>query len=369
MSPVDVAVVGAGIVGLAHAVEASKRGQSVVVVERDERPVGASVRNFGHGGVTAQTGRALRLARVARRRWLELGRQAGFWVGETGAVVVARADDERAVLEELAAERHGEVDLLDPRELRERVPVDGDGVVGGAHLPLDLRVDPREAVPSLARWLAGRPGVDFRWSTSLVDIEPGLVRTSTGTVDARRTVVCLGHDVDRLFPDIAAEAGVQRCLLHMLRVASPGGARFEPAVLTGSSLLRYGAFLACPSSHEVRRRFEREHLALIDADVNLMFTQRRDGDLLIGDTHHYDHTVDPFRREGLDDLILREVGSLLGTAALEVKERWQGVYASAPGDFLVAAPVGGARVVSVTSGIGMTTALGLASEVLDELLP
>ncbi len=140
-------------------------------------------------------------------------------------------------------------------------------------------------------------------------------------------------------------------------------------MLTGSSLLRYGAFVACPSAAAVRQRFERDHPELIDADVNLMFTQRPDGDLLIGDTHHYDRTVDPFRREELDNLILREVGRLLGVDRLDVKERWQGVYASASGDFLVATPVDGARVVSVTSGIGMTTALGLAPEVLDDLLP
>ena len=38
---VDLAIVGAGIVGLAHAVEAVRRGLSVVVVERDERATGA----------------------------------------------------------------------------------------------------------------------------------------------------------------------------------------------------------------------------------------------------------------------------------------------------------------------------------------
>jgi glycine/D-amino acid oxidase-like deaminating enzyme len=50
----DVIVVGADIVGLAHAWVASRRGLRVLVVERDPRCVGASVRNFGFVTVTGQ---------------------------------------------------------------------------------------------------------------------------------------------------------------------------------------------------------------------------------------------------------------------------------------------------------------------------
>lgn len=364
----DLVVIGAGIVGLAHAAEAASRGLSVIVIDRDERPVGASIRNFGHGCVTGQAGTSLELARAARRRWLQLGSQAGFWVGETGAVVVARADDERAVLEELASERHDEVELLDAGELRDRVAVTPDDLAGGAHLALDIRVDPVAAIPALARWLAEQPGVGFRWTTSLLGVEPGVVHTSGGPIEGSRTVICVGHDVDRLFPDLSADAGLQRCQLHMLRVDAPGGARFEPAVLTGSSLLRYAAFAACPSAADVQRRFEHDHPQLLAAGVNLMFTQRPDGALTIGDTHEYGHTVDPFQREELDELLLTEAGRLLGVEHLRVRQRWQGVYASSPDDHLVATPVEGARVVSITSGIGMTIALGLAPAVLDDLL-
>jgi FAD dependent oxidoreductase TIGR03364 len=366
--PTDLVVVGAGIVGLAHAAEAVRRGLSVTVVERDERPVGASVRNFGHGCITAQSGRALRLATAARARWIELGAAAGFWVGETGTVVAARADDEMAVLAELAAERGDGVRLLDAAGVCDRVPLADDDLVGGALLDADVRVDPREAAPALAAWLGTQPGVRFLWSTALTGVEPGQARTSRGTVDARHAVVCVGHDVDRLFPGLAAEAGVQRCALHMLAVAAPGGRRYPAAVLTGTSLLRYSAFASQPSAATIRERLAGEAPALLAADVNLMFTQRPGGDLLVGDTHHRARTVDAFRDEALDDLLLAEAGRLLGAGPLAVRQRWQGVYASAPGEFLVASPAAGVRVVSVTSGIGMTCAFGLAPEVLDDLL-
>lgn len=364
--PVDLVVVGAGIVGLAHAVDAVRRGLSVAVVERDERAVGASVRNFGHGCFTAQDGDALRYAMAARTAWLSLAEEAGLWLSEGGTVVVARADDEYAVLEEFGAARDGQVVLLDAREVAERVPV-GPGVVGGAWLPMDVRVDPRHAVHAIAAWLA-RQGVRFHWATSAHLVEPDAVLTGRGRIEAGRVVVAVGHHVDRHFPDLAERSGLRRCALHMLRVADPHGRRVDPAVLSGFSLLRYASFTACPTGPALRTRLESEHPALTGIGLNLMFTQRPDGDLIIGDTHAYGGTFDPFKDDDLDRHVLDETARLLGAGRLTVRERWRGVYASAPGPFLVAAPMPGVRVVSVTSGIGMTTALGLAPEVLDDLL-
>ncbi|MEV0612171.1 TIGR03364 family FAD-dependent oxidoreductase [Nonomuraea sp. NPDC050404] len=361
----DLVVVGAGIVGLAHAVDAVRRGLSVAVVERDERAVGASVRNFGHGCFTAQSGDALRYATAARAAWLDLAKEAGIWLGDGGTVVVARADDEYAVLEEFSAARDGQAVLLDGREVADRVPV-GPGVVGGAWLPMDLRVDPRQAVHAIAAWLARR-GVRFHWAASARLVEPGAVITGRGRIDAGRVVVAIGHHVDRLFPDLAERAGLRRCALHMLRVADPHGRRVDPAVLTGFSLLRYDGFTACPTGPALRARLTAEHPELVGIGLNLMFTQRPDGDLTIGDTHAYGGTFDPFRDDTLDRHVLAETARLLGADRLVVRERWRGVYASAPEPFLIAAPMAGVRVVSVTSGIGMTTALGLAPEVLDDL--
>jgi FAD dependent oxidoreductase TIGR03364 len=362
----DLAVIGAGIVGLAHAVDAVRRGLSVVVMERDDRAVGASVRNFGHGCITAQEGEALGYALAARELWIGLAKHAGFWLGETGTVVVARADDELAVLEELAVTRDGHVVLLDAHGVAARVG-DMPGTVGGAWLPLDLRVDPRSVAAALAAWLVEQ-GVVFQWSTTAHVIEPGLVATSRGEVHADRIVVAIGHDIDRHYPDLAARKAIRRCSLHMLRVATPSGRAIEPAVFTGSSLLRYPAFRSCPSTGHVRARLAEACPELLAADVNLMLTQSADGDLFIGDTHAYASTPAPFRPEDLDRLLLDQVAQLFGVSALRVRERWRGVYASAPQDeFLIATTAPGIRAVSITTGIGMTTALGLAPRVLDEL--
>lgn len=366
----DLVVIGAGIVGLAHAAEALSRGASVAVVERDDRAVGASIRNFGHICTTVQDGRALDLALVARERWLELGRKAEFAVHESGTVVLARTEEELAVLDEFTNVRGSEqarwLDTDDRPAL-----VAGPSVLGAAHLPLDLRVHPEQAVDALAEWLTAE-GVEFYWGTNVTAVDADqsgvVVHTPKGDIRAVRAVHAVGHDVDRLYPQIAADVEVERCRLQMLEVAAPGGVRIESALLTGLSMLRYGGFAAMPSAAAVRAHFEEQAPELLDVEMNLMATQRPNGNLVLGDTHHHARTHTPFDDERNAELLLRE-GALLFGEPLRVVRRWRGVYATSPQtDFLIAAPAPSVRVVSVTSGIGMTTALGLAPTVLDDLL-
>lgn len=363
----DLVVVGAGIVGLAHAIEARARGLSVVVVERDARAVGASVRNFGHIGTTIQGGEAAGYAAAARERWLSLAPKAGFEVLETGTLVVARSEAELAVLEEFAAGHPDLVRLLGPGRTRDLFPLATGEVTGSAHLPQDLRIDPREAVPALAAWLES-VGVRFAWDTHVGSAGEGVVHTSRGDVHGARAVYACGHNLDRLFPDIAGEHGVQRCLLQMLEVAPPRDVRIGPAILTGTGMLRYPALAAMPSVAAVRAEMESKHPELLSRHVNLMLAQRPEGSVVLGDTHHYDRTHQPFDDECAAELLLQEGARLLG-AKLTVRRRWRGIYAESPvTDFLIAQPHPGGRVVSVTTGIGMTTALGIAPAVLDQLL-
>jgi FAD dependent oxidoreductase TIGR03364 len=364
----DVLVVGAGIAGLSHAIAAVERGLTVTVIDRDARAVGASIRNFGHACVTAQSGELAELALVARHKWLQYGRAAGAYVVESGALTIARTPAESAVLDELSASREsGQVRLLTEHEVRERLGAPKGGrhldptIRGGALLRDDLRVDPREAVGALAAWLAEQPGVTFSWRTSFLGASDGVVRTTRGDFHATRTIVCVGHDLDLLYPELAERHEVERCALQMARVQPPEGFTLHPAVLTGTSMLRYPAFAETDAAAALRVEMAAEHPELVDIVANVMFTQRPDGTLIVGDSHRYAVTHDPFLAEPTADILLDAVARILGVARLHVIERWQGVYAfSSQQPFLIAEPVPGVTVAIVTSGVGMTISLGLA---------
>lgn len=358
-------VVGAGIVGLAHAAEAVDRGLSVVVIDRDARAVGASVRNFGHACVTAQSGELLDLAHVARERWLAQSRDAAFFAIESGALAVAQSPAELAVLDELSASREaGEVQLLTAAELRSRYSdVAGEAVIGGALLRDDLRVDPREAVGAIAAGLAAR-GVRFLWRTAYLGASAGVADTSRGSITAQRVIVCVGHDLDYLYPQLAEAHEVQRCGLQMARVRAASPVQLRPAVLTGTSMLRYPAFTGTEAAGALLEEIAAGDPELIDIAANVMFTQRPDGTIIAGDSHSYDLTMAPFLAESTWDVLLERIRRVLGVERLEVVERWQGVYASSPQHpYLVAEPEPGVTAVSITSGVGMTISFGVAASV------
>jgi D-hydroxyproline dehydrogenase subunit beta len=369
----DLCVVGAGIVGLAHALEGRRRGLRVAVLERDDRAVGASVRNFGHAFFGAvQDGADLECALRSRERWLELGPRAGLRLVQDGTLLVAREQDELAVLEGAAANPRRAARMLSTAQAGELVPIPTHELAGALHSMLDLRVDPRSAVAGLAGLLEEDPDAQLHWATPVHELEPGAVHGCALTVRAPMIVVCPGPGFGTLAP--ALRAGLEEltlCKLQMLRIAAPGGHRYGPALATGLSLIRYPAFASQPAAAGLRERLQTQRPELLEAGIHLLVTQLPDGDLIIGDTHAYGDTLSPFREERLDELLLAEARRLLGGHPLEVHQRWHGIYPSAPpgkGHFVVTAPFEGVRVVEVISGLGMTMAFGQAAATFDGLL-
>jgi FAD dependent oxidoreductase TIGR03364 len=367
----DVCVVGAGIVGLAHALEARRRGLTVAVLDRDDHAAGASVRNFGHLFFTSVAdGAPFERAMLARERWLELIDSARLHVAPAGTLIVGREADEVALLEAVAADPARHARMLTRAEVGALAPIPTGEVTAGFHGTLDVRVNPREAVAGLAALLADDPQAKICWRAQVHEVEPGAVHAADLTIRSPGIIVCPGPDYRSLPP--ALRPGLEQltlCSLQMLRLAAPNGHRYPTALATGLSLVRYPAFASRPESGPLRARLQAERPELLQHGIHLLVTQLPDGDLIVGDTHAYGDTPAPFGDELLYSLLLDEARRLLGYEP-EVRQRWHGIYPSATTEtdaFIVTAPLPGVRVVQNVAGIGMTLSPGQAPAVLDAL--
>lgn len=376
MTHSDIIVVGAGIIGLAHARAAARRGLSVTILEADQAPRGASVRNFGHACITGQTGEFAELAATGRQHWLDAAAEADFWAAPTGAFVVASSQAQMAILEQArAAKGAAAIDLLTPDRLGAAVTGDPHarlrGAVGGAHLTADLRVDPRTAAPRLAQTLAATSAVDLRTGVRVTRVGEGTVETSVGAFTADHVIVCTGHELPALFPELAAEAELVECALSMTLAATPEHIRTEAAVLSRTSLLRYDAFASMRAAEAVRDEVARSAPELIAVGANVMFGPRPDGTIIIGDSHEYGRSVDPFIPESTTEVLLAEAAAVLNQpTGFSIRQRWQGIYASSPTRPLLIETVDErTTVATVATGIGMTIAFGLAERTLADIRP
>ena len=186
----DLAVVGAGIVGLAHALAAARRGLRVVVDRpraRGDRRVGAQFR-LRHRHRPAA--RRMLAARPALARRLAGGGAAGRHRDRAGGPrSSSRSGPEAiAVLEAFAATEMGAA----ARSSTARGP-SPPSRLGAARRslaalwsPHELRVESRDAIPQLAAWLEQAHGVAFVRDTLVKDVAPPRLTTTAGTFGAER---------------------------------------------------------------------------------------------------------------------------------------------------------------------------------------
>jgi FAD dependent oxidoreductase TIGR03364 len=367
----DLAVIGGGVIGLAHAYTAAKAGLRVAVIEKDARANGASIRNFGFVTVTGQErGDSWRLARRTRDVWAQIAPQAGLRIEQRGLYLTARSAEAVAVIEAFLATEMGEgCGLMTPEAFRQAADgLGGPDLMGALYSPHDLRVESRDAIPALAAWLAETLGVVFLNETVAFEAAPPKIRTSRGVVEAGAVVVCPGDDFVTLYPERIAGYGLRKCRLSMVKLADPG-LRLPGALMSDLSLTRYRGYAALPQARALETRLRAEQPSHFAHGVHLIVAQGADGGLIVGDSHHYNDLPGPFAPAEAERDILDEYARATGRAPPPVLERWTGVYAVADDrTYLIDTPEPGVRLVIVTSGTGASTGFGIAERVIGDLL-
>jgi FAD dependent oxidoreductase TIGR03364 len=367
----DLAVVGAGILGLATALAGARRGLRVVVIDRDAQANGASVRNFGFITVSGQeSGVMWARARRSRDVWSEVAQAAGIPVLQNGLWVTARRPEAVAVMEAFMATDMAEgCSLLTPDEARRRCPqLVAPDLAAVLISALELRVESRLAIPRLAAWLSDAHGVRFLRNTTVQTIEVPVLHTSSGRVLAEHIAVCPGDDFNGLYAERLRRLALTRCKLQMLRLADPGF-KMPAAFMSDLGLARYAGYAALGAAGALKARLVREQPDHLEHGVHLIVVQSADGSLVVGDSHHYAPTPDPFGRDDVDALILEEFRAALGISPPRVLERWIGTYASAPDKAaFIDAPEAAVRLAMVTSGAGASTGFAMGEELVASLL-
>lgn len=367
----DVAVVGGGIVGMAHAWQAATRGLSVVLIERDTTARGASVRNFGMIlPLGASPGKTHELALRSLALWRQLAAAADLWYSELGALMAAYQQDEVAAMNELAASETGRdysCTWLTKKDAAAKCPaLNTEGLLGGLWTRAVMLVDPREVMVRLPIWLAEKFGVHLRFETPVRSISAPFVETEAETWQADRIIVCPGADLDTLFPDVLSDCALTYCKLQMMRtVAQPHNWRLGPIVLGGLSLRHYPVFKECSATASVARRIANHNPELDRWGIHVMVAQNGRNELVIGDSHEYSPKPAWRDQRAIDALLLQQLNGMLNLPSLTIDHRWHGIYVKHPSrDAVVVSPEPGVRVVTGLGGLGMTISFALANDLL-----
>lgn len=366
----DVAVVGAGIVGLAHALAAARKGLRVALLERGSHAVGASVRNFGLIWPIGQpAGPLLQRALRAREVWLELREAAQLPVEPSGSLHVARNALERDVLEEFVARNAGagyDMALIGADEAVARAPaLRRDGLLCALWSATELTATSPLCIRRLAPYLTERCGVDVVHDCAVTAVAPGVLTTERGPVKAKHVFVCSGADLQILFPELLRDVVV--CKLQMLSAAPEVDFRLGPGLCAGLTLLHYEAFAGCTQTlPALRAQLDAVYPQQRRWGIHVLVSQHASGEIIIGDSHEYARTtVEPFDREEINAAILDYLGEFLQLPAHRITRRWHGVYAKRrDATELIADPLPGVTVVNGLGGAGMTLSFGLAEEVI-----
>lgn len=221
---VDVAVIGAGIIGVCTAYELAKKGHSVALIEKGIVAGEQSSRNWGWVRQQNRDLHELSLAILSVRRWDELGREIGRDLGfrQEGGL---NCTDDPAVLAKWeswirdAAERGYHSELLTAQQAKERSPGTATRWIGGVWSPTGSRAEPSMAAPAIAEG-AKALGVSLQQNCAVrgLEISNGSVQgvwTERGLIRAPIIVaaggawtsrLCRRHGIDLPVANIGATA-------------------------------------------------------------------------------------------------------------------------------------------------------------------
>jgi glycine/D-amino acid oxidase-like deaminating enzyme len=350
-SAYDVVIVGGGIVGAACAAECARAGLSVAIIEASMIGGGATAAGMGHIVVMDDCEAQFALTRYSQILWDELSEQMprdGEY--ETcGTIWVAADDEEMAEVrrkESYYGERGVAVEMLDRQALEEAEPNLRPGLAGGLLIPGDSVIYP----PAAARFLieqARSHGADLFVGRPVIEIDSRGVALSDGTrMAAGVTINAAGSWAGELVCGL----DVQRRKGHLVITDRYTGFARHQLVELG--------YLKSAHSHA-------------SDSVAFNIQPRRTGQMLIGSSRQYGVAHPAVDSHILSRMIGRAVEFMPGLSRLSAIRAWTGFRAATPDNLPLIGPHSEREYLYLATGhegLGITTSLGTAMLLVDQLL-
>ena len=381
---VDLLVVGGGVLGAFHAWHAIGANRSVLLLERNSAPRGATVRNFGQIVPSGMNRAWQAWGRDSLAIYKSIQAQFDISLRQQGSIYLASDEEELGLLEELREINRADdypSQLLTRQQCSERYPaLRPDYCRGGLFFPQEVSVNPRLMIHRLHQFLAEQAGFEARFDCCVCKLQEddrGRVRAETGdgqSFVAERAIVCNGCEFRILFPRLFRESGLEAVRLQMLRLSPRPTVKLPGNILTGLTIRRYESFAECPSWASVKAREPADSLWK-QWGVHVLFKQEADGGIILGDSHQYlpaariDQMEFDLNTE-INDCLVREGQKILELPDWNIETSWSGMYCQTADPSGILTRTVGERIHIVTGigGKGMTGSAGFAKHHLEEIL-
>ncbi len=348
MTSFDLIVVGLGVVGAACADAATEAGLRVVAIEPGGIGGGATAAAMGHLVAMDDDAAELALSRYSLALWDEFADLPQAQFSRCGTLWIARDERELGMIDAkitrlaaagIAASR------VDAAELARLEPALVDGLAGGMRVPADAVVYP----PAIAQFLVDRAlsrGATLMQGRRVGALRKGGVVLDDGTILHGPTLLTTGCALGELLPQLTLRARKGHLVITD---------RYPSIVRHQLLELGYAA-----SAH-----------GSDTASVAFNVQPRPTGQLLVGSSREFDSTSAAASMPMVRRMLARAVEFLPGLRGLQALRIWTGFRPTTADGRPYLGPVPERRDLWVAAGhegLGVTTALGSARLLVDQLL-
>ena len=379
MKKYDLIVVGAGILGTFHAFHAAKSGKKVLILEKDNYPIGSTVQNFGQAVPSGLAGKWFDLGRRSLSIYKEIQQESDISVRQNGSIYIASDDDELQLVNELYdihQNQHYNCLLLSQKGVLERYPeLQYKYVKGAIYYPEEVSVEPNLLIYKLIQLIKEKYHVDYLPNTVAIDCVENsegvrLFTANQEVFNANKVIICSGYNFNLIFPEIFASSGLIVSKLQMMQTKPMKEITLKGNILTGLTIRRYESFTECPSFNTIETP---EHLVELKKwGIHVLFKQAIDGSIIIGDSHEYapvnqtdDLGLDS--KNFIDELVLQEAERIVNFSVRNIARTWAGRYAQHSDDIFEYNVSSNIHIRTGIGGKGMTSSAGYAEAAIREL--